>query len=147
MVAVPSRPTHHPFGYGEVPIPVTRSTSKRIVGPSADTGAMNDRDDDWYATESANMTPRQIHQRLMAEPLPGDDEPVAIPRQRLEKVALILDLAVTDQVGNSGDARTAVQYLRTESMEQKHGAGTMAPTAAELGERIDALEWPAKAPA
>lgn len=108
---------------------------------------MTDRDDDWYATESANMTPRQIHQRLMAEPLPGDDEPVSIPRQRLEKVALILDLAVNNQVGDPGDARAALQYLRTESMEQKHGAGTMAPTATQLGERIDALEWPANAPA
>lgn len=106
---------------------------------------MTDRDDDWYATESANMTPRQIHQRLMAEPFPGDDEPVSIPRRRLEKVALILDLAVNDQVGDPGDARTAIQYLRTESIEQNRGAGAVAPTAAELGERIDALEWPSKA--
>jgi hypothetical protein len=105
---------------------------------------MTDRDD-WYAAESANMTPRQIHQRLMAEPLPGDDELVAIPRQRLEKVALILDLALLDQVGGPGDARTAIQYLRAESIEQKRGPGTTAPNAAHLGERIDALEWPSTA--
>jgi hypothetical protein len=99
---------------------------------------------DWFVTESAGMAPHEIRQRLMAEHRPGDSEPVSIQRRRLEKVALILDLALFDQVGDPDDARTAIRYLRTESIEQNHGVGTTLPTAAELGERIDALEWPVK---
>ena len=98
--------------------------------------------DNWFATESANMAPHEIRQRFMADHRPGDDEPVAIQRQRLEKIALIVDLFAFDQVGNPADVRTVIQYLRTESMEQKYGFGTMVPTAEELGARIDALEWP-----
>lgn len=98
--------------------------------------------DDWFATESAGMAPHEIRQRFMAEYHPGDDEPVTIQRQRLEKIALIFDLFASDQVGEPGDVRTVIQYLRTESMEQKNGVGTMMPTAEELGARIDALEWP-----
>ncbi|WP_419708013.1 hypothetical protein [Promicromonospora sp. NFX87] len=101
-------------------------------------------DDDWFVAESAAMAPHEIRQRYMAEHRPGDDEPVAIQRRRLEKVALILETFAFDEVGESADARAAIQYLRLESIEQYRGPGATAPSAAELGERIDALEWPAK---
>lgn len=111
------------------------------TGTAVDTGVMTGNDD-WFATETAQMAPHEIRQRLIAEPRPGDDEPVAIQRQRLEKIALILDLYSFEQVGDPATVRTVIQYLRTESLEQKHGYGVLVPTASELGARIDALEWP-----
>ncbi|WP_125778280.1 hypothetical protein [Antribacter gilvus] len=104
---------------------------------------MSERDD-WYERESGQMPPHEIRQRLMAEYRPGDNDPVSIQRRRLEKVLLILDLFAFDHVGSASDARTAIRYLRTESMEQKYEPGVMMPTAAELGRLVDALEWPTK---